>query len=52
MAPREPSQDRMGTPDVVQKGFATADTIRYVPCCTLRQRLQADLCVGLASKYS
>ena len=52
MAPQEPSQDRTGTPDVVQKGFATADTIRYFRYITFYQNFHADICVGLASKYS
>ena len=30
MAPRETSQDRTNTPDLVEKGFATINTLRYV----------------------
>ena len=30
MAPRETSQERTNTPDLVEKGFATINTLRYV----------------------
>ena len=31
MAPRGESQDRTNTPDPVEKGFATINTLRYEP---------------------
>lgn len=30
MAPRDGSQERTGTPDTVEKGLATINTLRYV----------------------
>jgi hypothetical protein len=42
MGVRDPSQEAAGTPDPVEKGFATLNTLRYVPNTPLSERLGAE----------